>query len=249
MTRREKLMAQYEDALFALIMDEVAEAEGRIAIEENQRLKESGEVEIPAEMSRRCKRTILRKTSENNIKRYGKGVGKVLNKVAIVALMAVFLFTTAFAASDSFRVKTLNFVMEVFDDRTEIRFVPENVDFADNRAAVPQIAAGWLPQGFELTREDVFEAYRVYEYTDSDGTAYITVSIMEMTGVSMVIDTENATTLSRQVQGMDAMMVNKGKTKQLIWQLQTDENWYCCILAENISEEDMLRFADNISVK
>lgn len=113
MTRREKLMAQYEDALFALIMDEVAEAEGRIAIEENQRLKESGEVEIPAEMSRRCKRTILRKTSENNIKRYGKGVGKVLNKVAIVALMAVFLFTTAFAASDSFRVKTLNFVMEV----------------------------------------------------------------------------------------------------------------------------------------
>ena len=89
----------------------------------------------------------------------------------------------------------------------------------------------------------------MYEYTDSDGTAYITVSIMEMTGVSMVLDTENATTLSRQVQGMDAMMVNKGKTKQLIWQLQTDENWYCCILTENISEEDMLKFADNISVK
>lgn len=249
MTRREKLMAQYEDALFALILDEVAEAEGRMAIEENQRLKESGEVNIPAETRRRCKRTILRKTAGNSIKRYGKGVGKVLNKVAIVALMAVFLFTTAFAASDSFRAKTLNFVMEVFDDRTEIRFVPENGDLADNRAVVPQITAGWLPQGFELTREDVFEANRVYEYTDPNGTAYITVSIMEMTGVSMVIDTENAATLSRQVQGADAVMVNKGKTKQLIWRLQANENWYCCILTENVSEEDMLKFADSIAAK
>ena len=31
MTRREMLMEQYEDALFALIMDEVAEVEGQLA--------------------------------------------------------------------------------------------------------------------------------------------------------------------------------------------------------------------------
>ena len=51
MTRREMLMEQYEDALFALIMDEVAEVEGQKAIEENQRLKESGELVIPKEVS------------------------------------------------------------------------------------------------------------------------------------------------------------------------------------------------------
>lgn len=73
MTRREKLMAQYEDALFALIMDEVAEAEGRIAIEENQRLKESGEVEIPAEMSRRCKRTICARPPKTTLSAMEKG--------------------------------------------------------------------------------------------------------------------------------------------------------------------------------
>ena len=54
MTRREMLMEQYEDALFALIMDEVAEVEGQKAIEENQRLKESGELVIPKEVSQRC---------------------------------------------------------------------------------------------------------------------------------------------------------------------------------------------------
>ena len=226
MTRQELLVEQYEDALFALIMDKVAEVEGQKAIEENQRLKESGEVVIPEELNRRCKQTIRCKTAEKHLKRYGKGFGKVLNKVAIVALMALLLFTTAFATSESFRVKTLNFVMEVFDDRTEIKFVPK--DTAADSTAVPEITAGWLPEGFKLTRTDALKANRVYEYANSDNTAYIAVNIMEMTSVSMALDTEDAKTLSLQVQG---------------------EDWYCCVITENISEEDMLKFAENILVK
>lgn len=247
MTRRERLVEQYEDALFSLIMDEVAEAEGRKAIEENQRLKESGEVVIPEELNRRCKQTILRKTAKNHLRRYRKGFGKVLNKVAIVALMTLLLFTTAFATSESFRAKTLNFVMEVFDDRTEIKFVPK--DTAADSTAVPEITAGWLPEGFELTREESAGASRLYEYANSNEAAYITTNLIEMTSVGMALDTESAKTLSYQVQGEDAIMVDKGNIKQLVWKLHTDENWYCCVITENISEEDMLKFAENILVK
>ena len=39
MTRREKLQEQYEDALFALLMDDLAVEEGKKAYEENERLK------------------------------------------------------------------------------------------------------------------------------------------------------------------------------------------------------------------
>ena len=80
MTRQELLVEQYEDALFALIMDKVAEVEGQKAIEENQRLKASGEVAIPEELNRRCKQTIRCKTAEKHLKRYGKGFGKVLTR-------------------------------------------------------------------------------------------------------------------------------------------------------------------------
>ena len=54
MTRREMLMDRYEDALFALLMNEVAEAEGRKALEENQRLCDSGEMVIPEQPRRMC---------------------------------------------------------------------------------------------------------------------------------------------------------------------------------------------------
>ena len=247
MTRQELLVEQYEDALFALVMDKVAEVEGQKAIEENQRLKASGEVVIPEELNRRCKQTIRCKTAEKHLKRYGKGFGKVLNKVAIVALMALLLFTTAFATSESFRVKTLNFVMEVFDDRTEIKFVPK--DTAADSPAVPEITAGWLPEGFELTREESAGASRLYAYGIPGERACISVNIMEMTSVSMVLDTEDANSISQQVQGEDAIMVDKGNIKQLAWKLHADENWYCCVITENISEEDMLKFAENILVK
>lgn len=178
MTRREMLMEQYEDALFALIMDEVAEVEGQKAIEENQRLKESGELVIPKEVSQRCQRVIARKTAEKDLKRFGKGFGRVVTKVAVVALMGMLLFTTAFAASEDFRVKTLNFVMEVFDDRTEIKFVPEDKS-SNASSAVPQITAGWLPEGFELMEqgEDTFGGW--YEYANTED-GVISVEIMDM---------------------------------------------------------------------
>ena len=40
MTKRERLLEEYEDSLFALIMDEFAEEEGKRLLEENERLKQ-----------------------------------------------------------------------------------------------------------------------------------------------------------------------------------------------------------------
>ena len=49
MTRHEMLPEQYEEALFALLMESVAEAEGEKALAESRRLNESGEEIMPAE--------------------------------------------------------------------------------------------------------------------------------------------------------------------------------------------------------
>lgn len=247
MTRREMLMEQYEDALFALIMDEVAEVEGQKTLEENQRLKESGELVIPEEVSQRCQRVIARKTTEKNLKRFGKGFGKVVTKVAVVALMGMLLFTTAFATSEDFRVKTLNFVMEVFDDRTEIRFVPENLSSDASNSVVPQVTAGWLPEGFELVSEENTEFSRSYEYAKPDSEAYISIHIMSMVDTNMMIDTENASTRTVKMQGAEALLVAKDDIKQLAWQLYKSEEWYAQIVAQRVSTEDFLKFAQEIT--
>ena len=47
MTEQERLYAQYEDALFALLMHEIAEAEGEALLEQNEQLLADPDVAVP----------------------------------------------------------------------------------------------------------------------------------------------------------------------------------------------------------
>ena len=247
MTRREMLVEQYEDALFSLLMDEVAEAEGQKALEENQRLRESGELVVPDGVRQRCQKVIAHKTAVRDFKRIRGGFTKVVTKVAIVVLVAMLLFTTAFAVSEDLRVKALNFVMEVFDDRTEIKIIPEDLPSNVNQSAAPQVIAGWLPDGFALAEEGQESFGRWYEYTDAD-EGMISVDVINIVNANMMIDTEDADTSSIQVQDSDALLVEKDGKKQLVWQLREGEEWCCYIVAKNISIEALLRFAQHIVI-
>ena len=81
MTRRERLIENYEDALFSLLMDEVAESEGKKAMEGNQRLRDNGEIEVPVSVRQRWRRVIAKRAVENDLRQFGHGVTRILTKV------------------------------------------------------------------------------------------------------------------------------------------------------------------------
>ena len=242
MTRREMLMERYEDALFALMMDEMAEAGGQAALEENRRLKESGQPEIPDRARRRCQVAIDRGVAERRLRRAGKGFARIVTRVAVVALVAMLLFTTAFAASEDFRVRTLNMVMEVFDDRLELRF-PSSGQPTENFVPDPRIADSQLPEGFRPTDEASDVMGRWYEYRDA-GDGVINTYIMNMENSNMVLDTEDAVRSSVTVQGETAILLEDGQLRQLLWQI--GEVWFCHIITENVSTDTLLTYAESI---
>lgn len=51
-TKREQLRESYEEALFALLMDEVAVAQGKEALEENERLKRNPDAAVPEQVTK-----------------------------------------------------------------------------------------------------------------------------------------------------------------------------------------------------
>lgn len=93
MTKREKLLEQYEDALFSLLMDEFAESEGKAALEENERLKADPNFVVPKELQQRCRRTISHYFAKRSIERMGHIFAGVMRKTAMIALIAMLLFT------------------------------------------------------------------------------------------------------------------------------------------------------------
>jgi len=64
MKSKEQLWEDYEDALFALLMDKVAEDEGVRLYEENERLRRDPAAEVPPEFDRKSREAIIRAFQE-----------------------------------------------------------------------------------------------------------------------------------------------------------------------------------------
>ena len=106
MTRREKLQEQYEDALFALLMDDLAVEEGKKAYEENERLKADSSFEVPSESRKRCVETIARCCRKKQFQGISNRCYHAFSKVAVIAMLTIMLATAAFAAASRAHPRT-----------------------------------------------------------------------------------------------------------------------------------------------
>ena len=250
MTRKERLREQYEDALFALIMEEAAEAEGQKALEENRRLRDSGELAIPDGLRQRCHRAIAKGFAGQELRRVGRGVSRVVTKVALVALVGMLLLTTVFAASEDFRVKTLNLALEIFEDHTEITLTPDESIIASSvDSVVPQLTAGWVPDGFALVEEGENSAMAWKDFQNEEAGTQISITVFNLRTGRMSVDTEDAEMLPIQINGADAFLINDTEDEiiQIIWKEDAASEWLIYVVGMGVSEETLMKTAESIT--
>lgn len=184
MTRRECLQERYEDALFALLMEDLAVTEGEKALEEYKRLHNDEEAAVSDKAVRRGLKTIRRHFSRQSAGRVARKTAKFISGVAVVALVGMTTFTTAFAVSETFRINTLNFVVERFDDHAVF-----HVDTTAN--TMPgTVTAGWLPEGYQFTGSNS-GALTVEFFFQTDAGKKIRVSVHDG-DAKRAVDTEDA---------------------------------------------------------
>ena len=78
MTDHERLREQYEDALFALLMEGVAESEGEEALRLNEELKKDPNAEVPKDVQKRCEKTIRSAFAQKQLRLLPDGLQKWL---------------------------------------------------------------------------------------------------------------------------------------------------------------------------
>lgn len=69
MDENERLYEQYEDAFFALLMNKVAEANGKMLMQKNEELLEDPSAAVPDRLKKRCLRTIKKAIEKNSFKK------------------------------------------------------------------------------------------------------------------------------------------------------------------------------------
>ena len=272
MKNREQLWEDYEEARFALLMDALAEAEGEEALRLSKALNRDPEGALPPEVDRRCEAVIRGACVQRRLHATGRTAVRWLTKVLVAATLVAFMFAAAFALSEDVRVATLNAVIEVMDDRTQITFEGAGGD-AGGTAAPPaegtaaedgleyhyNIALEWVPEGYELEGGSEADGGMVNYLSPVDGL--LAVSVIPYSENSVLnLNTEGCTKREITVQGHPATLYVTGEemlqkayhengltniwSEMMIYWIDENNRVIVQINATNLTEEEMIRLAE-----
>lgn len=217
MHEQEKLYEQYEDAVFALLMDKVAEENGKKLLQQNEELLADPDAAVPKALSRRCLRTIEKAHRKSQWKAAAKKVTRALNRVALWILVPLFLFGTAFAASETVRVKTLNFLITNFEFGTEFR-IENTASATPQQQSMTPVVDDCIPSDYDLISQSSTSLSEVFLYTNaSDSEVSIIIYTLEKLNGAISIDTEDDEVWYNTIDDQSVMYVQKADTYQAVW--------------------------------
>lgn len=253
MERRQKLIDQYEDALFALLMDDVAVAEGKRLLEINEQLKSDPNAAVPAELDRKCLQTVKRETRRKSFYMVKQGSVRIFRMTAAVALVATMLFTTVFASSETFRAQILNAVIEIFDDYGRITFTSGEESVASSGSVTVEgrldlsgvLASHYWEETPQTSSDSLF-----YELQGKNNEI-VSISLTPVSeALTFQFDTENSERWQTTVRGIDATVYQKdtmfGEALSLVW-VDTSSGYIVDIWGFSVTEEALVDIAENIT--
>ena len=247
MTKQEKLIENYEDALFAVLMDKVAEEEGAKLREENQRLKEDPNAAVPKHIDAAARQTIRKAYAGKNRHSALHVAKRVLNTVAILVLICSAVFVTAYAAFPEVRVKTLNLLIQTSDVASKLALVGDSEEsgLTDEDAERYIICGYSIPRPLEFSlvekEEDKHGGWVKFE---KDTGEVIRVSIV-FTGAEY-IDMENVDRSEEiQINGYSGMLVEKGNRTTITW-VEEKQNAHITVSCIDLNSSFALLTAEQI---
>ncbi len=215
MKKHERLLEEYEDAYFALLMEEVAKKEGERLEALNKALQSDPEAAVPESLDKRCMETIRRHFAHQQRRSALRRTGKVLRLAAVLMAVTVLLFTTAFAVSEEFRVATLNLMLTITEEYTQFSInasegtggIKKSASNTDEKSEYFQNAEiGWIPEGF-VCSENIYNTYVRFE---NDLGEFFYVAIQSGEGGVLRVDTENPDSIENiSINGNEGLCIVK----------------------------------------
>ena len=244
MTQKEQLWENYEDAVFAILMDAVAEQEGEKGLQLMEELEHDPSAQVPEEVQKRAEKTIRKAFAAKKRESMKHFTFKVAQRIAIAVFAAAVLAAGTFAAFPEVRANLYNLIIREYEDHTEFDYTEQ---FSDEYSSADfTIEPGWLPDGFTLSDEgDTYTS--VYKTYQNGSDAMIRIVKNVLSGGSLAVDTENAKVTSITIQNHEATLIEKEEWSMIvISRPDIDEVTYLDGTA--VSSDILIKVAQNLPV-
>lgn len=245
MATREELLEQYEDAQFALLMDEIMELQGAELMDFRQQLKNDPAAAVPRQVREHSLETIRKAYEERARKQKTHRLGIIVRALLIAAVVGMLLTTV----SADFRLAAKNFVYELTELAAELMF-----DFGDDSAETHdgEVIMGYfipaLPDEFELVDSGGNEHATWRQYKNNDGFVMIRVVEDDGAGFTYSADVENLKTNNERINQFDVLIIESPKRLQFVLS-DKDEQKYIEITTNELSADEIKDLLSRIKNK
>lgn len=247
MTNRERLEENYEDALFAMWMNDFAQRRGEQFLEENERLQNDPEAAVPEKLQRKNLNLIYRELRRNSQHFAFKRIGKAaLHFAAAVAIMAA-LFGAAYALSPEFRAGTLNVLMQLDEKAASFQLVEDESAAPEMPALMPNVTVGWVPEGYSQDPPVHDYLQTTIDCPNADGDL-IRVRVFTEYQSLYSLDIEEADICKDiLIQDQPALLIEKDDILRICW---ADDNTgtYIFVSSASVDADMLTQVAESVSV-
>lgn len=171
-------------------------------------------------------------------KRLAKGLKKIGKVAAAVFLAICMLFSGAFLTVSSFRVKVLNFLLEMERTHTSIKVVEAP------SLSVACYSPSAIPKEYRKTEIQLIPPYYTVVYENQNGDSIVFSQVPNKDGINY--DTEDAQVEKITISGgKEALMISKQERISIIWYNEE----YIFTLKGSLSKEAMITIAESTKIQ
>ena len=190
---RKQLQENYEDAMFALLMDDFALSEGARLLEESKAMNEDPAMALPEGMEERGLKMIRKAFRKKRLRTAAKVGRKYVPRLAVLLLVLNIAFGVTFFTVEAFRVEVLNMALRFQDTYTNIQFTGETT--AASTGYTAEDLQKVLPDGYTMESYEKSSDGESAQFIGADGTEIIWY--VDPIKVQANLDTENAGSANR----------------------------------------------------
>ena len=237
-----ELLDQYDDATFALLMDEYAEEEGARLRKEFEEAQAAGEVfDTTDSLDEKClqmiHKTFAKKRGEENIRK----IIRMASKVAVAVMVFLSVSAVTIMSVDAFRIPVFNYLLEHQELFSALNFSGVQHDNTiDETANDPIIAI--LPEGYVTEYFYIVDNMISSGYTSPHGATFI--FDMCPTDAEYRFDTENSECSYVTINGHEVLLINKDSLRA-VW-FNAEHTIIFSTVSTNIPQSDFMDIISSI---
>jgi len=239
----EKVNEEYENTMFKLAMNLVAEKEGELFLKENEQLNCEAENTPSEEAIKRFKRRLNRQLTKTKRLIHPS---RIINKVAMVFLILVFTFSAAMLTVQAFRVQVLNFLISFEPKYTTIQLAESSSSKNEQDMVVDWKNAyvpTYIPGGYEVESVLCSESFNRITFNNPKDDETFFVFTEYKSSNSIAFDTENASLVETvKVNGLDGTLIEKDSTVTIGWAMDN----HLIVVQGQISPDEAIKIAENV---